>query len=186
LESAVNTLDRFLLLLREDTLQKEDEGFWLHEMPRSFEGLSVKNTRLAGHAVRFEGLPSVRVKGPNTYLLLALRNLTTNAFEAGATDVRVHGIVSHHAAGVTLTVADNGPGLPSKVLEHLFQPFNSHEKEGGTGLGLYLARRLLEAADGSIALGSTSPAGTVFELTLPLLAMQTPSPGPECPVEGRA
>jgi signal transduction histidine kinase len=140
LVSAIELVAKFLLLMREDALHMANEGFWLHEMPPAFGDLSVRDTRLAGHAVRLEGLPSVRIKGPSTYLLLALRNLASNAFEADATHVRVHGVVSHHAAGVTLTVADNGPGLPSKVLEHLFEPFNSHGKDDGTGLGIYLSK----------------------------------------------
>lgn len=185
LVSATQLVDRFLVLLREDTAHEVDEGFWLDELPTAFAELSAKDAILARHPVLFEEIPSVKAKGPSAYLVLALRNLASNGFEAGATNVRVHGSVSHQAAGVTVLVSDDGPGLPNHVSQHLFEPFNTHGKAGGTGLGIYLAKRLLEAIDGSIALGSTSAAGTVFEITLPLLAAQASSAHAD-PTEGFA
>ncbi|WP_158541631.1 sensor histidine kinase [Pelagibacterium lacus] len=68
---------------------------------------------------------------------------------------------------VTLLVGDNGPGLPPRARENLFIAFEGSAKAGGTGLGLPIARELVEANGGAIALreGET---GTVFAITLPL------------------
>jgi two-component system NtrC family sensor kinase len=64
---------------------------------------------------------------------------------------------------VQVTIADSGGGIPAAVQERLFEPFFS-TKSGGTGLGLSLARQILEAHGGSIACTSTAEQGTTFVL----------------------
>jgi signal transduction histidine kinase len=66
-----------------------------------------------------------------------------------------------------IRLADNGPGLPERAREHLFQPFAGGARRGGTGLGLAIARGLAQAHGGDITLVETGEAGTVFELRLP-------------------
>ncbi len=70
--------------------------------------------------------------------------------------------------GCTVSVRDEGPGVPTKVQARLFEPFTT-TRSTGTGLGLALARRVMEAHGGRIQLVSSGdPAGgTVFELFLP-------------------
>ncbi len=53
---------------------------------------------------------------------------------------------------LTITVADNGPGLPPRAREHLFAAFEGSAKAGGTGLGLPIARELAEAHGGQLSL----------------------------------
>jgi len=64
---------------------------------------------------------------------------------------------------VEVSIADSGPGIPPEVQARLFEPFFS-TKTGGTGLGLALARQILEAHGGSIACASTASEGTTFVL----------------------
>ncbi|HEY3950546.1 HAMP domain-containing sensor histidine kinase [Phenylobacterium sp.] len=66
-----------------------------------------------------------------------------------------------------IRVADNGPGLPERVQERLFQPFAGSGRPGGTGLGLAIARELAQAHGGDLTLVATGPAGSTFELRLP-------------------
>ena len=68
---------------------------------------------------------------------------------------------------VTLTLTDNGPGLPERALSNLFQPFTGSGRPGGTGLGLAISRELAQANGGDLVLASTGPQGAVFELSLP-------------------
>lgn len=66
-----------------------------------------------------------------------------------------------------IRVIDNGPGLPERVKENLFKPFSAQSR-GGTGLGLTISRELTQAHGGDLRLESTSDAGTVFAVVLPL------------------
>jgi len=104
-------------------------------------------------------------------LLRVVVNLARNAAQAmaaaGSAPARL--TLSAAAAGadrVALHIADTGPGLPRGVRERLFQPFVGGGGAGSTGLGLAIARELTEAMGGTLQLGSTGPAGTVFVLSL--------------------
>jgi signal transduction histidine kinase len=63
-------------------------------------------------------------------------------------------------------VLDEGPGIPADALPHIFEPFFT-TREKGTGLGLPLARKLLEAHRGTLSVES-KPGRTVFRAELPL------------------
>jgi hypothetical protein len=67
-----------------------------------------------------------------------------------------------------ITFVDNGPGFTPKARQALFQPFFT-TKTHGTGLGMSIARRIVEAHGGTIALGDSSPGATIT-ITLPLTA----------------
>ena len=68
--------------------------------------------------------------------------------------------------GVTLRIEDEGPGIPAADLEQVFEPFFSRRK-GGTGLGLALAQRFVEAHGGTISARNREQGGAVFTLFLP-------------------
>lgn len=67
---------------------------------------------------------------------------------------------------VHIRVADNGPGIDPGFLPRAFEKFEKSSFSSGTGLGLYMARTIVEALEGSIAV-ATSPQGTVFEIAIP-------------------
>ena len=69
---------------------------------------------------------------------------------------------------VLLIVSDNGPGIPEKLREKLFQPFTSSSTPGGSGLGLAIGRELAQLHGGDVRLVSTGTDGTTFEVRLPL------------------
>ena len=79
--------------------------------------------------------------------------------------------------GVSLSVHDTGPGLPGARLDGLFQPFNRLGRETsevpGAGLGLAVARRLIQAMDGRLEAESREGEGSVFTVHLPV-AVETP------------
>jgi signal transduction histidine kinase len=94
-----------------------------------------------------------------------LTNLVRNAVEAGATAVAIEAAAQHGQC--TIEVIDDGPGLPPRALERLFQPFAGSTRPGGTGLGLAIAREAMRAHGGDVALAETGAKGTRFRLTLP-------------------
>jgi len=75
---------------------------------------------------------------------------------------------SEGTRGVKITVADNGPGIPDKVKEKIFQPFFTTKPTGqGTGLGLSLSYDIVKAHGGEISVVSTNNVGTEFIIHLP-------------------
>ena len=68
-------------------------------------------------------------------------------------------------SGLEVIVSDSGPGVAPADRERLFEPFFTR-KSGGTGLGLYLSRQLVEAHGGRLELAA-APAGARFRIFLP-------------------
>lgn len=100
-----------------------------------------------------------------------LNNLIENAIKY-TPEGKVSVNVSGDNENVWISVADSGIGIPAEDIPHLFQKFyrvdNSETREiGGTGLGLYLSRRLAEILGGSLTLKSEYKSGSVFTLNLP-------------------
>jgi signal transduction histidine kinase len=101
-----------------------------------------------------------------------LVNLIFNALDAmpggGILDVRLH---PEPPDRLRLTVADTGPGIDAAVADRLFTPFVS-TKPSGTGLGLSVSRRIVQAHGGSLTASNRDGGGACFTLTLPRGAMK--------------
>ncbi|GEJ59122.1 sensor histidine kinase [Anaeromyxobacter diazotrophicus] len=117
-----------------------------------------------GVAVELE-LPPATLRGDEGRLRQVVSNLLQNAAEAGAGRVKVSG--EARDSELRLRVADDGPGIAPQLKARLFEPFATGRAEG-TGLGLALSRRIVARHGGSLELAGTGPAGTTFELRLPL------------------
>lgn len=110
----------------------------------------------------------------NDHLREVLSNLVENAIKytlKGTVVVDITGDNEH----VTISIADSGIGIPAEDMGHLFQKFyrvdNSDTREiGGTGLGLYLCRRLTETMNGRIWVESQYKQGSTFFVELPRIA----------------
>jgi signal transduction histidine kinase len=96
-----------------------------------------------------------------------LLNLTKNAAEAmtggGTLTLGVH----QSDGNVELVVQDTGEGIPEEVRGKLFQSFVTSGKPGGTGLGLAMVKRTVDAHGGTIAVESTPGIGTKFTIRIP-------------------
>jgi signal transduction histidine kinase len=119
-----------------------------------------------GAALWHNDVPAeIELQGDRDQLFRVFANLGQNAVQAGASEVTVKAEQENGLA--TIRVGDNGPGLPPRARDKLFQPFSGSARPGGTGLGLAIARDLLRAHGGDIRLEASTAAGTVFELKLP-------------------
>ena len=112
------------------------------------------------------------IRGDAEKLRRVVINLVGNALDAleqaRTPEPRVRVLAGENLAGsqVWLRVRDNGPGIPAEVRERIFDPFYT-SKQGGTGLGLALSRKLVEAHGGSLEVLSAPGEGTEFVVTLP-------------------
>lgn len=96
-----------------------------------------------------------------------IMNLLKNGHEACAPHGKLHLIASFNSEEITISVKDNGCGIPSDILPHIFTPFKTF-KEGGTGLGLAVTHEIITAHEGRIEVYSTEGEGTEFIISLPI------------------
>ena len=122
---------------------------------------------------------SVSVQGDPKRLQRVLFHLIGNAikFSGNNSTVRIIGEVAGDL--VTIKVIDQGPGISkkdlSKVFDRFYQVDGSHKRAGGgTGLGLHIAKKTIEAHGGYIGVESELGMGSTFFLTLPVLADKKP------------
>ena len=108
----------------------------------------------------------IEVNADREQLFRVLINLGHNACQAAAGGLRIS--ARQDAETVTIDVIDDGPGLSPRARELLFQPFAGSTRAGGSGLGLVIARDVMRAHGGDIALLRSGEGGTTFRLTLPV------------------
>ena len=95
----------------------------------------------------------------------ALINIIENGIKAAKDKVTLELRVSR--ADLTITIADDGPGIPAEVMENLGEPFISVRNQG-MGLGIYLANASISRLGGSIEMSNRVEGGAVTRITLPL------------------
>jgi len=109
---------------------------------------------------------NVRMEGDREQLFRVFSNLAINAAQAGARTIALDSSVVD--GQVVVDVRDDGPGIPPAVRARLFQPFSGTGRDGGSGLGLVIAREIVVAHGGSLDLLETSSQGTIFRVGLPI------------------
>lgn len=110
------------------------------------------------------------VEADPEHLYRVLNNLVRNAAEAirgtgKSGEVRISSRIAD--GRLTISVADTGPGLPSRTLENLFKPFQGSTRAGGSGLGLAIAHELVRANGGTLTLAHSTTKGTEFRISVP-------------------
>ncbi|MFN7973817.1 MAG: ATP-binding protein [Acidobacteriota bacterium] len=95
-----------------------------------------------------------------------LVNLMLNARDASACGTGVRVEAERRGAGVAIRVIDQGTGIDPKVIDRIFDPYFT-TKESGTGLGLFVARRLVTELGGALEVRSVPGEGTTMEVLLP-------------------
>ncbi len=110
------------------------------------------------------------VPGDESKLRRAVNNLINNAadvlFDHKIANPFIHISSWTESGKLMLSVCDNGPGIPAEILNTLFDPFVTQNKNNGTGLGLAIVKQYVSAHGGKIMV--TNNQGAVFTITLPL------------------
>lgn len=125
-----------------------------------------------GHTVKLESRDDVRMNGNEELLRSAVENVVRNAiyYTVGPDPVMV--TLASRDGFATVTVRDNGPGVPAALLPDLFRPFYRVDDSrmsgtGGTGLGLAIAEKAVKLHHGSICARNGIPNGLIIEVSLP-------------------
>jgi signal transduction histidine kinase len=112
------------------------------------------------------GAGGCTVRGDTSHLKQVFINLLKNASEAGGTDGRITIRSDFSPQWVAVSFTDTGPGIEPSVLPQMFKPFFT-TKAGGTGMGLSVCQKIIEAHGGRIEARNVSPRGAEFSILLP-------------------
>lgn len=158
----------------EEALPRRDKFILGALVDEVIESVAVE---ASSQIVLYNSVPqNLSIDADRDQLFRVLTNLVRNAAEALENRVaeapeRKEGAITLKAwregSVVTLSVTDNGPGIPTPLQARLFEAFQSTDKPGGTGLGLAIAADLVRAHGGQLWLATTGPEGTSFMMTLP-------------------
>jgi two-component system sensor histidine kinase CpxA len=107
------------------------------------------------------------------YLFRSLANVLRNAIRYAGESGPIVISAEEKEGMVSITVSDNGPGIPEAELESVFRPFYRPEfarqrETGGVGLGLAIVRTCIEACGGAVLCRNRSPKGLEVEIKLPI------------------
>lgn len=115
-----------------------------------------------------------KVRGDKQSLVEVFVNLFDNAIKYSSEKTTVTLVAFHKKHAVTLIVTDQGIGISSEDVQHIFDRFyradKSRSQADGHGLGLSIAKKIVTAHNGSISVDSTLRKGTTFTITLPLVS----------------
>ncbi len=125
-----------------------------------------------GCETNLENMPPVRIVGDRTLLRTVFRNLLGNAMKYGDGRRPIELIAEETDDSFRFSVWNSGPPIPEDKTEEIFEKFrrvseSAEQKPRGTGLGLYNARRIIEAHGGDIRCRPGDKEGTAFVFTLP-------------------
>lgn len=171
IDDITRTLDDILTLARIGRTGEEREPVNLGALVE----MIADEYRDLGEDVALADTPRIVVPLQLTWIRRALRNLIGNAVRYGQ---RARVSIAQVPGRVSITIDDDGPGIPDDQIERMFEPFTRLEASrnmatGGTGLGLTLARAILHQHGGALRLENRrGPGGTVeglrAVLTLPM------------------
>lgn len=141
------------------------------------EGVRIAELKSGTNAVEIYTIidDEIEILGDASKLRRIIANLVSNALEA-LSNLPMNGKQVHISSlpeltRATITIRDNGPGIPVEILDNLFEPFVTKNKSNGTGLGLAIVRQYIEAHGGTVSVRNEG--GAVFDISLPIVTQNT-------------
>ncbi|MEM9011015.1 MAG: HAMP domain-containing sensor histidine kinase [Pseudomonadota bacterium] len=169
LDRAINLCERTLTFGKAEEPEPEKRTVVLRDLVR--EALEAETlTEVSGLSIVNDVPETLRAEADPEQFFRVLQNLLRNARQAIEAmgrpgEIRVGGTPLEQ--GTEVVIHDTGPGLPSRAVEHLFQPFQGAVRRGGSGLGLAIAAEIVRNHGGVLELVDTSTNGTTFRIRLP-------------------
>jgi signal transduction histidine kinase/ABC-type uncharacterized transport system substrate-binding protein len=169
-QRATEVIRRMRSLLKKAPFEQKqfDLNEVVQETIRFFSALAIGRKFQMVSVITPEALP---VLGDRIQLQQVILNLVMNGIEAMKDTSGEHRIMSIRTSRAgnfaELSVSDRGPGIPEDKLKAVFEPFYTSKPEG-MGMGLSIARTIVEAHDGSISARNRDHGGASFRISLPL------------------
>ncbi|HWK06912.1 MAG TPA: ATP-binding protein [Puia sp.] len=140
-----------------------DDGIKLAEARNTREKVTIHKSVSSG----------IVLGGDESKLKRSIMNLVNNAMDALLDNKVSSPVITISAAPdqtgkqVSITIRDNGPGIPPEIMKTIFDPFVTRKKANGTGLGLAIVKQYITAHGGTITVENDN--GAVFTILLPML-----------------
>ena len=156
--------------IREETLHKEAVDV-IALLQQAAQLLAYRAAEKQQRLITQEATGPV-IRADRQKLARVLDNLVVNAIKFSPQGAAIKIIAEETQAGITISVHDNGVGIPPEIAGKLFEPFESSVKRKGTsgeqsfGLGLYICRQIIEAHKGRIWFESYPGQGSTFFISL--------------------
>ena len=181
INAVLGEIERMMGLISEllDVSRIETNRLQIHRQPIPWidfieKRVSAFRVQHQTRTIRFDvGAPESTISVDPDRMRQVVDNLLSNALKYSPEGSDIDVQVVSAGGKLTTSVSDHGIGIPEDELPHLFERFHrarnvSSRYYGGLGLGLYIARAIVEAHDGSITVRSEEGSGSTFTLTLPL------------------
>lgn len=140
----------------------------IHEAIESTLNLLTNRTKTGINLIRQYDPELPEIYGYPAKLKQVFMNLLDNAIDALEGKGQITVKTMHASDHICIYISDNGPGMSEDLINHIFDPFFSTKKDDeGTGLGLYISKRIIERHQGEIMVLSQEGLGTTFEIKLP-------------------
>jgi signal transduction histidine kinase len=123
--------------------------------------------------VTIEGGEGVRFHGQVGQVTQVIANLVSNAIQSVPMGGRIWLSAFDEGESMSIVVRDNGHGMSQEILRNLFQPFYTTRGDIGNGLGLYIAREIVERHGGQLVVRSGVGVGTEIQVRLPAIDRET-------------
>lgn len=131
----------------------------------------ISNQRYSNITFRLESDKNLpKINADKTKLKQVFVNIIKNALESfnlNSSDPLVHISIMYSSEIVQVHINDNGCGISPEYIETIFNPMISY-KSGGTGLGLPISKKIIEAHKGTISVSSKLNLGTTFNISIPI------------------
>jgi len=161
LDEIEKLMDRFL----------EDQYVWedvkLNELIEEF---TMRPKERNVNFVVQQDATNVLIRGDHIRLKVVLRNLIQNAIDAmpDGGDLKIETALNETGDQLIMRVSDTGVGMTEEIKARIFEPYFTTKEKNGTGIGLTLAREIIERHNGTIEVASEEGQGTTFTIVLPL------------------
>ncbi len=166
-------VDSLLFLARADSQQQllDKQPFSLNAALRQAVSPFEAIAKLKGLSLEIVSDAQIDICGDETRIKQAIGILVDNAIRHTPANGKVSVSLSQKKSNALLTVADTGEGIKPEYLDKIFDRFYQIDKsrtKGGAGLGLAIAKCIIECHSGIIAVASTPGVGTTFTVQIPL------------------
>jgi signal transduction histidine kinase len=109
-----------------------------------------------------------RLKVDRAKLYQAFLQITKNACDAMPDGGNIYIVIKRAEEMLMVEIKDSGIGIPESIMPDIYEPFISHGKDNKTGLGLTIAKQIIEKHNGSISIESEIGKGTIVKVSLPI------------------